>query len=118
MTHDKLNTIFASKSNLLTIGENSTFGQTIKKIYKAKNADFVLVKKTRTLPMAAVMAARLAGKKFLWVQNFANPPAPNFLSKLLITQADRVLVTTRRDAKKLKTFGVDSAKIRTHRVLP
>ncbi|OGD92994.1 hypothetical protein A2697_05030 [Candidatus Curtissbacteria bacterium RIFCSPHIGHO2_01_FULL_41_44] len=65
--------------------------------------------------MAAVLAARLTGKKFFWIQGFTNPPAINFLSHLLMTQADRIIVNSRKEITKLITLGFDKAKIKYQR---
>lgn len=74
--------------------------------------DFVWVEKAQAKQMAAVMAAKLLGKKFLWVQSFSNPPVPNFFARLLLNQADTILVSSRKIAAKLHSLGVDKPKIR------
>lgn len=62
--------------------------------------------------MTAVLMARLMGKKFLWIQGFTNPPKPNFLSRLLLSQADKIIVKSKSVADKLTAFGIDKTKIR------
>ena len=79
---------------------------------KRKKLDFVFVAKTNTAQMSAVLCAKLMGKKFLWVQSFANPPVPGFFTKLLLNQTDTILVSTKKMAAKLHSFGVDKPKIR------
>lgn len=65
--------------------------------------------------MTAVLLKRLLGKKFIWIQGFANPPKPNFISQLLLSQADRILVKSKKEAAKLKDLGIKFEKIRLPR---
>ncbi len=100
------------RSNLLTIKANTSLSQTFKKIKNSQKIDLVHVVKPQVGTMAGVIAARLMGKKFIWIQSFENPPVPTFAAKMLISQADRIIVTSRKDLHKLKNFGVDKEKIR------
>ena len=100
------------ESNLITIKGLTTFGQTFKKIKNSKKVDFVHVTKPVVSQMAAVISLRLLGRKFFWIQGFENPPTATFLTRLLLTQADRIIVTTKVDLNKLKSFGVEKSKIR------
>ena len=62
--------------------------------------------------MGEVLTAKLMGKKFLWIQGFANPPKPNFLSRLLLSQADRIVVKSKNIADQLPALGINKTKIR------
>jgi len=111
--YDKtLKTILTARPHLLTIRINSSLAQTLKKIFKEKNVDFVLLKKPQNSQMSAVLLARILGKRFIWVQNFTNPPTPNFFARLLLNQADRILVTSKKEIFKLKKLGFNKQKIR------
>lgn len=107
-----LSKILNSPRNLLTIKGSPTFAKTFSKIIKSKNIDFVWVQKPYLAQMAAVVVTRLMGKKFLWIQSFSNPPEPSFISRLLLNQADEILVQSRSMGVKLKKFGVDKPRIR------
>lgn len=116
MSHDKLlNRLLTSRLNLLTIKGSTSFGQTFAKIKKRKNVDFILVKKPQVAGMAAVLLARLTGAKFIWVQAFTNPPPPNFLTRILLAQADKIIVSSKKDIARLKNFGIAKTKIRYQR---
>ena len=99
-------------ATILTIKEQTSFGQTFKKIRKLKNSYFVLVEKPKIAQMSAALILKVAGQKFLWIQRFSNPPIPNIISKMLIAQADNVIVKNKKDYFRLKNFGVNTKKIR------
>ena len=109
-----LNSIFASYKNLLIIKANTTFGKTFKKIRKSRK-EFLLVEKPNPIQMLAVLMLRLSGQKFLWIQNFENPPTPSFFSRLLLNQADEIFVSSRKEAAKLKTLGIEKPRRRIRR---
>ena len=98
--------------NLLAIKANTTFGQTLSKIQKAANLDFVYVRRPIIHQMAAVLLKRLTGKKFIWIQGFSNPPRPNFFSTLFLAQADRILAKSQKEITKLKDLGIKFDKIK------
>ena len=100
------------KPHLLTISPRAPFGKIFKKINKSKDLEIVLIKKADAIQMSAVLISRLIGKKFLWIQNFANPPIPNLLVRFLLTQTDRIIVTSKKDANRLKSFGIEKSKIK------
>ena len=77
--------------------------------------DFVWVRQAKINQMTAVLIAKLLGKKFFWIQNFANPPSLNFVTRLLLTQADRIVVNSQKHANKLKLLGIDKSKIKVQR---
>lgn len=104
--------VLATHPNLLKIKERTSFGQTFRKIKKTKNADFVLIEKAKSRQMLAALILKVAGRKFFWVQNFSNPPIPNLITKLLVAQADSIIVNHKKDYYKLKSFGINSTKIR------
>jgi len=106
-----LNSIFSSKNNLLIIKANSNFAKTYKRI-KKNNKEFILVEKPKTNQMTAVLLSRLIGKKFIWIQNFSNPPVPNFLARLLLNQSDEIFVSSRKEAAKLISLGIDKPRRR------
>ena len=106
-----LNSIFASHNSLLIIRANTTFGKTFKKIRKNQK-EFLYVEKPKANQMAAVMLSRLLAQKFLWIQNFENPPIPNFFARLLLNQSDEIFVSSRREAAKLKSLGIDKPRKR------
>ncbi len=113
MTYVKILTkILNSPRNLLIIKGKTPFDKTFSKITKSKNADFVWVKKPLPSQMTAVILARISGKKFLWIQSFANPPEPSFVSRLLLNQADEIIVKSKAMATKLRRFGVDKPKVK------
>lgn len=101
-----------SKTNLLLIRPRHSFSQIFQKIKNSKKRDMVFVEKAKSDQMAAVILSRLLGRKFFWAQGFSNPPIPNFLTKLLLTQADKVIVKSKADGNKLKALGIETAKIR------
>lgn len=107
-----LNQFFNSKASLLRIKANSSFAKTLKKVFKSKKADFVWVEKPKPLQMSAVLLNKIIGKKIFWIQSFSNPPVPNFFARLLLNQADEILVESRRIAAKLKSLGVEKPKIK------
>lgn len=112
MTNVKfLNSIFTSKNSLLIIKANTTFGKTFKKIRKSRK-EFLLVEKPKPTQMLAVLMLRLSGQKFLWIQNFENPPTPSFFTRLLLNQADEIFVDSRKEAAKLKSLGIDKPRKR------
>jgi len=106
-----LASILTSNNNLLRITANTTFKKTFQKIKKS-HKEFVWVLKPDFAQMMAVMLCRLTSEKFLWIQNFENPPVPNFVVRLLLNQADEILVSSRAEARKLHKFGVEKPKIR------
>lgn len=99
------------RPHLLTFGARISFGKIFKTIFKSKNVDFVIVKKAQTNQMAAVLLTRLLGSKFVWVQNFSNPPIPSFLAGLLLSQADHIMATNKKDVEKLLEIGINKRKI-------
>lgn len=103
--------LLSTRTHILKIKEQTSFGQTFQKIKKVKNADFVLIEKAKSPQMLAALILKLAGRKFFWIQNFSNPPVPSLLAKMLISQADNIIVDSKRDFYKLKSFGIKSAKI-------
>ena len=107
-----LNKILSLNPHLLKIAPRSSFGQIIRKIRKSKRLEFVFVKKPNTLQMLAVILVRIFGKKFFWIQNFENPPFPNFFVKLLLPEADLILAQDRKQANKLKSLGIKKSKIK------
>ena len=98
--------------HLLTIRTRSSFGKTLKTILKAKNAEFIFVEKPKLEQMAAVLLLKILGKKYFWIQTFDNPPVANLITKLLISQSDKIVVTERKLSNKLIRFGVDKSKIK------
>lgn len=107
-----LSNILNSQANILTIKGEAPFAKTFSKIIKSKNIDFVWIQKALPAQMAAVVVTRLAGRKFLWIQSFSNPPEPSFITRLLLNQADEILVKSRAMAAKMKKFGVDKPRIK------
>ena len=91
-----------------------SFGKTFKKIFIEKDLDFVVVKKPSIAQMTAVIANRILGKKFFWIQHFENPPIANIVAKSLIAQADRLHVNSKKDANRLISFGIPKRKILLH----
>lgn len=106
------NRVKKPRPNLLEIKAQTSLKQTFKLIKSNKQIDIVWVKKPKPSQMSAVLAHKLLGRKFHWIQSFENPPVPSLWEKLLVAQADRIIVTTRRDYNKLKRFGVNITKIR------
>ena len=100
------------RQDLLQIKEHTTFAQTFRLIKKDKQLDVIWVKKPKASQMSAVLLHKLSGRKFQWIQNFENPPVPNFLARLLLNQSDEILVSSRRMATKLKSLGVEKPKIK------
>ncbi len=107
-----LNKILSLNPHLLKIAPHISFGKIIKRINKSKKLEFVYINKPCVGQMTAVLLSRLFGKKFFWIQNFENPPVPNFFAKLLISEADLILVRNRKTANKLKSFGINPKKIK------
>ena len=106
-----LNSIFTSHNSLLIIRANSNFKKTFKKIRKSRK-EFLLVEKPKPIQMLAVLMLRLLGQKFLWIQNFENPPVPNFFARLLLNHADEIFVSSRKEAAKLESLGIDKPRKR------
>lgn len=111
----EINQILNSHPRLLSIKGSTSFSKTLRKIKKAKNADFVWLEKPKLNQMACVLLTRLIGKKFIWIQNFENPPAPNFLTRLILAQTDKIIVRSKKDFLKLKNSGIDKSKIKYQR---
>ena len=109
VTNQKL--FLAARPKILTIKEHTSFGQTFKKIRKSSNADFIVMEKPQNPQMLAALILKIAGRKFFWVQNFSNPPVPNLFTKILISQADRILVKDKKNFFKLKSYGINTTKI-------
>ncbi len=107
----KLTPSFKLRTNLLNIKAHYSFSKTYLKIKNSNKVDFVMVHKPFSSQMLAVILNRLSGKKFVWVQNFQNPPVANFLEKLLLAQADKIMVSSKGDFYKLKSFGVAKGKV-------
>lgn len=107
----KSNHLKSLRPNLLTIRQSTPFGQIIKKLHKGKKVEFVWVEKPKTKQMIAVLLSRLYGKKFVWIQEFENPPKANFLTRFILTQCDQIIVKNRKDAIKLKSFGVKTGRV-------
>lgn len=107
-----LESIINSKGNLLTIKGRAAFKKIYKKITKSKKVEFVWCASPIKKQMLAILLARLAGKKFLWIQSFSNPSAPDFVTRLLLDQADEIIVNSRITAAKLRKLGVDKPRIR------
>lgn len=111
-----LNSILNAK-NTLTLGASTPFRKILKKLNKSKHLEAVWVKKPNASQMAAVIIARLSGKKFIWIQSFSNPPVPSFITRLMLNQADIIVVSSQKNIKKLKNFGVDKPKIKINRTV-
>jgi len=103
--------ILSSRPNLLTIRPSTPYTKIIKKIYKNPDLDFIHLEKAGATQMAAVITARLMGKKFYWIQEFANPPKASIITRFLLTQADKIFVHDRDDAIKLKKYGVKPGRV-------
>src|SRR5438093_583971 len=101
-----LNQILNSKSTLLTIKAQTSFNKTIKKL-KERSFDFIIVEKPEALQMTAILIMRLIGHKFFWIQNFENPPIPTLITKILLNQADRIVVENRANYIKVVKFGIN-----------
>lgn len=112
-----LNSILNPK-NTLTLGASTSFRKILEKLNKSTNVEAVWVKKPDSSKMAAVILARLSGKKFIWIQGFSNPPVPTFITRLMLNQSDIIVVSSQKYIKKLKNFGVDKPKIKINRDLP
>lgn len=106
-----LNSILNPK-NTLTLGASTSFKKILDKLNKSKHFEAVWVKKPNPSQMGAVILIRLSGKKFLWIQNFSNPPVPSFITRLMLNQADIIVVTKKENIKKLKSLGVDKPRIK------
>jgi len=103
------------KFKVSTIPPRSSFGQTFKKIITSKNIGFVWLNRPKINQMTAVLLLKILGRKFFWVQNYKNPPVPNFFARLLISQADRILVKDKKEAGQLKSLGIEKSKIKISR---
>ncbi|MEK7581517.1 MAG: hypothetical protein AAB512_04490 [Patescibacteria group bacterium] len=112
MENVKKETLVLTSKSVLTISANTPFKKILKKIKRNKKADVVLVEKPKASQMAAVLFSRLMGKKFIWAQNFSNPPIPGFYTKLLLNQSDTIFVSSKKMAARLHSFGIDKPKIR------
>ncbi|MDO8487074.1 MAG: hypothetical protein Q7S45_02175 [Candidatus Curtissbacteria bacterium] len=104
--------ILVSHPRILTIKEHTSFGQTFKKIKNRKRFDFIWIQKPKPQQMAAVLLSRLSGKKFFWIQGFENPPVPKFVTRLLLQQSDRIIVSSTHNRYKLWKLGIGGPKIR------
>ncbi|MEK9146701.1 MAG: hypothetical protein AAB639_00720, partial [Patescibacteria group bacterium] len=102
------------RSTFLVMKDKKSLASTLKLI-KSKNPDYLIIEKPHASQMAAALLLRLAGKKFIWIQNFQNPPVPNFFSKILLAQADKIIVANLGDLNKLKSWGIKKSKIHTQR---
>lgn len=100
------------RTNLLQIKDRTSLKQTFKLIKRDKQIDIVWLEKPKIAQMSAVLIHKLLGRKFIWIQSFENPPVANLWEKLLVAQADRIIVTTRKDYNKLRRFGVKMSKVR------
>lgn len=109
-----LNSILNPK-NTLTLGAITPFRKILEKLNKSKHFETVWVKKPNASQMAAVIIMRLSGKKFIWIQSFSNPPVPSFITRLMLNQADIIIVTKRESIKKLNILGVDKPRIKFQR---
>jgi len=103
------------KFKVSTIPPRSSFGRTFKKITASKNISFVWLAKPKINQMTAVLLLKISGRKFFWVQNYKNPPVPNFFARLLISQADRIMVKDKKEKDQLKSFGIEKSKIKIER---
>lgn len=105
-------TLLLSSKNVLHIGRKYSFKKIFKKIHRSKDVDVVWLEYSHPAQMSAVLITQLMGKKFLWIQNFENPPIPGFFTKLLLNQVDIIYVNNKKLAAKLHNFGIDKPKIR------
>ena len=115
MKNVKLLNSILNPNNTLTLGASTPFKKILDRLNKSKNVEAVWVKKPNAAQMAAVIMVRLTGKKFMWIQGFSNPPVPSFITRLMLNQADIIVVTKRENIKKLKSFGVDKPRIKFQR---
>ena len=116
MTHVKtLDQIQKIKPHLLSFGVKIPFNKIFLNIRKSKNIDFVWLKTPKANQMAAVLIARLLGSKFVWIQNFTNPPTPNFWMRLLLGQADHIITVNQKDVARLIEMGIDKKKVKLQR---
>ena len=97
---------------MLIIRANISFKKILYKINKFKKLDVIWVQKTNPTQMTAILAARLIGKKFVWIQNFSNPPVPGFYTRLLLNQTDIITLKSKKLAGKLRGFGIEKPKIK------
>jgi hypothetical protein len=104
--------LLAARPRILKIKEHTSFGQTFKKIKNRKRFDFIWVQKPKPGQMAAVLLSRLSGKKFFWIQGFENPPVPKFVTRLLLNQSDRIIISLDKYRYKLRRLGISGPKIR------
>ncbi|MBI4038018.1 hypothetical protein HY382_03165 [Candidatus Curtissbacteria bacterium] len=115
MSNDKvINKILSFHHNLITVRPRTSFGKIFKTINKAKKLEYIYVEKPKVGQMAAVMATKVLGKSFFWIQKFENPPVPDLLAKLLLSQADKIIVSNRKEANRVKSFGISKSKIDLH----
>lgn len=114
MSHVTLKASLKLHSNLLKIKDDTTLAQTLKQI-RVKTPDYIILEKPNASQMTAVLISRLAGKNFVWIQGFGNPPTPNILTKLLLTQADRIVAKNKKDIRKLIDLGIKKSKIKLQR---
>jgi len=103
------------KFKVSTIPPRSSFGQTFKKIVTSKNIGFVWLNRPKINQMTAVLLLKILGRKFFWVQKYKNPPVPNFFARLLISQADRIIVKDKKERDQLKSLGIEKSKIKIER---
>lgn len=108
----KLNHLLNFSQNLLIVKEHTSFKKIFRKVKHDKKKDFVFVVKPKASQMAAMVLARLSGKNFYWIQNFSNPPKPSLLARLLLNQANTILVKSKKAAAGLRGQGVDKPKIK------
>lgn len=114
MSHVTLKTSLKLRSNLFTIRGKTSLTQTLKQI-RAKSPDYIILEKPNANQMAAALLSRLTGRNFVWIQGFNNPPAPSIFTKLLLAQADRIVIKNRQDIRKLTDLGIKKSKIKLQR---
>lgn len=113
VSHVKLQKPFlSSRPNLFQIKESTSFNQILTKLRETKTPRIIWLPKPAPNQMAAVLVARILGKRFIWIQGFSNPPKANFIAKILIAQADEIVAKSKKDATKLRAFGISPDKIR------
>lgn len=115
MKNVKLLNSILNPNNTLTLGASTSFKKILERLNKSKHFEAVWVKKPNASQMAAVILIRLTGKKFMWIQGFSNPPVPSFFTRLMLNQADIIVVSSAKNIRKLKNFGVDKPKIKINR---
>ena len=107
-----LNNLLNFSQNLLIIKERSSFKKIFHKVKHTKKREFVYMAKPVPSQMAALILARLSGRNFYWIQGFSNPPKPGFFARILINQADVVLVKSKRVAANLRGLGIEKPNMR------